>query len=87
MFLDAGECESKVASVCIGCGRCVQACPMGLSPTFIEDALFRKDYAEAKRYGAPSCIGCGCCSYVCPAKRFLAQSVKLAKKIIRERNV
>ena len=87
LFLDTGECESKVASVCIGCGRCIQACPMGLSPTFIEDALFRKDYAEAKRYGAPSCIGCGCCSYVCPAKRFLAQSVKLAKKIIRERNV
>ena len=87
LFLDAGECESKVASVCIGCGRCIQACPMGLSPTFIEDALFRKDYAEAKRYGATACIGCGCCSYVCPAKRFLAQSVKLAKKIIRERNI
>ena len=87
LFLSEGECENKVASVCIGCGRCVQACPMGLSPTFIEEALFRKDYAEAKRYGAPSCIGCGCCSYVCPAKRFLAQSVKLAKKIIRERNI
>ena len=58
-----------------------------VSPTFIEEALFRKDYAEAKRYGAPSCISCGCCSYVCPAKRFLAQSVKLAKKIIRERNI
>ena len=87
LFLSGAECENKVASVCIGCGRCVQACPMGLSPTFIEDALFRKDFAEAKRYGAPACIGCGCCSYVCPAKRFLAQSVKLAKKIIRERNI
>ena len=87
LFLDESESGGKVASACIGCGRCVQACPMGLSPTFIEDELFRKDYAEAKRYGAPSCISCGCCSYVCPAKRFLAQSVKLAKKIIRERNI
>ena len=87
LFLDESECESKVASVCIGCGRCVQACPMGLSPTFIEEALFKKDYAEAKRYGALACIGCGCCSYVCPAKRFLAQSVKLAKKIIGERKI
>lgn len=87
LFLDSTECENKKASVCIGCGRCVQACPMGLSPTFIEDALFRKDYEEAKRYGASSCIGCGCCSYVCPAKRFLAQSVRLAKKIIAERKI
>ncbi len=87
LFLDESECVSKTASVCIGCGRCVQACPMGLSPTFIEDALFRKDYEEAKRYGASSCISCGCCSYVCPAKRYLAQSVKLAKKIIKERKI
>lgn len=87
LFLDETECEDKVASVCIGCGRCIQACPMGLSPTFIEEALFRKDYAEAKRYGASSCIACGCCSYVCPAKRFLAQSVRLAKKIIAERKI
>ena len=87
LFLDATECEEKSASACIGCGKCVQACPMGLSPTFIEEALFRKDYAEAKRYGASACIGCGCCSYVCPAKRFLTQSVRLAKKIIAERKV
>ena len=87
LFLDESESEGKVASVCIGCGRCVQACPMGLSPTFIEEALFRKDFAEAKRYGASYCIGCGCCSYVCPAKRFLTQSVKLAKKIIAERKI
>ena len=60
---------------------------MGLSPTFIEEALLAKKYEEAKRYGASACIGCGCCSYVCPAKRYLAQSVKLAKKIIRERDL
>ena len=60
---------------------------MGLLPTFIDEALARKDYAEAKRYGAPACISCGCCSYVCPAGIDLAQSVKLAKKIIKERKV
>ena len=87
LFLTEKECESRVASVCIGCGRCVQACPMGLLPVYIEAALFAKDYEEAKRCGAPSCIGCGCCSYVCPAKRYLAQSVRLAKKIIKERGI
>ncbi len=87
LFLSESECESKSASVCIGCGRCVAACPMGLSPVFIERALFDKNYEEAKWYGAESCIGCGCCSYVCPAKRFLVQSVKLAKKTIKEKGL
>ena len=87
LFLSKEEAETNKSSVCIGCGKCVQACPMGLSPTFIEEALLAKNYAEAKRYGAPACIGCGCCSYVCPAKRYLAQGVKLAKKIISERGI
>ena len=87
LFLSENEAEANKSSVCIGCGKCVQACPMGLSPTFIEEALLAKKYEEAKRYGASAFIGCGCCSYVCPAKRYLAQSVKLAKKIIRERGI
>ena len=87
LFLSAKEAERRESSVCIGCGKCVQACPMGLLPNFIEAALLAKNYEEAKRCGAPACIGCGCCSYVCPAKRYLAQGVKLAKKIIRERGI
>lgn len=87
LFLDETECETKIASVCIGCGKCVQACPMGLLPVYIDAAVLRKDYAEAKRCGASSCIGCGCCSYVCPANRYLVQSVKLGKKIIAERKI
>lgn len=58
---------------------------MGLSPVFIERAVFDKRYDEAEAFGADWCIGCGCCSYVCPAKRFLVQSVKLGKKVLRER--
>lgn len=87
LFLDETECKDKIASTCIGCGRCVQACPMGLSPVFIDSATLRKDFTEAKHYGASYCIGCGCCSYVCPANRYLVQSVKLAKKIIGERKL
>lgn len=87
LFLSEAETDRRAVQPCIGCGKCVQACPMGLSPTFIEDAVFRKDLAEAVRYGAQACIGCGCCSYVCPAGRLLAQSIKLAKKQIKERGI
>lgn len=83
LFLEKDECRTADAGPCIGCGRCVQACPMGLSPVFIENALAEKNYREMRVYGAEQCIGCGCCSFVCPAGRALAPSAKLAKKLLR----
>ena len=87
LFLEEGECRTREASACIGCGRCVQACPMGLMPVFIDAAVLAKDYVAAKRFGAAQCIACGCCSYVCPAERYLTQSVRLGRKIIKERKL
>ena len=87
LFLEEGECRTRTASACIGCGRCVQACPMGLMPVFIDAAVLAKDYAAAKRFGAAQCIACGCCSYVCPAERYLTQSVRLGRKIVKERKL
>lgn len=87
LFLEEGECRLRTASACIGCGRCVQACPMGLMPVFIDAAVLAKDFAAAKRFGAAQCIACGCCSYVCPAERYLTQSVRLGRKIVKERKL
>ena len=87
LFLEEGECRLRKESDCIGCGRCVQACPMGLMPVFIDAAVLAKDFAAAKRFGAAQCIACGCCSYVCPAERYLTQSVRLGRKIVKERKL
>ena len=72
-------------SACIRCGRCVEACPMKLSPATI-DRYTRKDmYEQAEAAGAMNCIECGVCSFSCPAKRNLTQSCRVAKKIITQR--
>ena len=72
-------------SACIRCGRCVNACPMRLSPANI-DRYTRKDmYEQAEAAGAMNCIECGVCSFSCPAKRNLTQSCRVAKKIITQR--
>ena len=67
-------------TACIRCGRCSQACPLGLVPQMMADAAKRKDYAryEKKLYGL-DCIACGCCTFVCPAKRPLMQTFKQTK--------
>lgn len=72
-------------SACIRCGRCVDACPMKLSPASI-DRYTRKDmYEQAEAAGVMNCIECGVCSFSCPAKRNLTQSCRVAKKIITQR--
>jgi electron transport complex protein RnfC len=57
---------------------------MRLMPMYIDSFALAGDYSGSKKYGALECIECGCCSYICPANRYLMQSVKLAKKKIKE---
>ncbi len=64
---------------CIRCGRCIEACPLGLMPTELEKAYDRKDRDALNKLKIDLCINCGSCSYVCPAKRSLAEKNQLAK--------
>ncbi len=69
---------------CIHCGRCISACPMGLSPVEIGMAFERYEYDKFEGLMADICIGCGCCSYVCPAKRPLTEVMTLSKGILKK---
>ena len=79
---EAEQSETKLTE-CIRCGRCVHACPMGLSPLLMAEAALRGDLQryEQKLYGL-ECISCGSCTWVCPAKRPLMQTFKDAKDAI-----
>lgn len=68
---------------CIRCGRCVEACPMNLMPTFLEKAARKKNLEELKKYNVMTCMECGCCTYSCPAGRQLVQSIRMGKSILR----
>ncbi len=65
---------------CIRCGRCVDACPMGLIPSMLSVLSERGAHVVAKNeYDLLDCVECGSCVYVCPAKRNIVHYVKLSK--------
>ena len=79
LVLTEEECRARKVAPCIQCGRCVDACPMGLLPTRLERASERNRMDELERLGAADCVECGCCAYVCPSNRPLVQWIRLGK--------
>nr|WP_320023886.1 electron transport complex subunit RsxC [uncultured Acetobacterium sp.] len=75
-----GEANTGTESPCIRCGRCLDACPMGLNPSMLSILGERDLYHEAKEdYALLDCIECGSCVYTCPAKRNIVQYIKYCK--------
>ena len=69
---------------CIRCGRCIEACPMGLTPVSIAGAFNSKNTQLLKELRVDLCMVCGSCSYVCPAKRPVTQVMSLAKQFAQK---
>lgn len=72
--VDLGE-----ESGCVRCGKCIEACPMFLSPNFIVQSTKRAQWDKAEMWGALDCFECGCCSFECPAYIPHVQYVRKAK--------
>ena len=79
LMLTEAQTRRKPASNCIRCGKCADACPMGLEP-FLLNRLAKVDDLEALEANAvQDCIECGCCLYSCPANIPLLDNIRLAK--------
>lgn len=89
LLFNAKEAYIPEPSACIRCGRCTNACPLGLDPKAFVQALRANDDEALVDLKANLCMECGCCSFVCPAKRQLVHTNKIAKakamKILKER--
>ncbi len=74
---------------CLRCGKCYDACPMGLRPALISRCVEKRRFDELEGLDVLDCIECGCCAYECPANRRIVQNVKRGKaeiaKIRRKR--
>lgn len=82
-FLTKEETYLTDEEQCIGCGNCISACPMRLSPVLMVRELKAENLPKAKRFGLMDCIECGCCSYVCPANVRLVQRFRIGKAAVR----
>ena len=71
------------SSNCIHCGRCTNACPLGLSAKEIVQAYNSGNLELLQELNADLCMSCGTCTFVCPAKRPLSPSIALAKIMMK----
>lgn len=84
--LSEATAERPEVSACIRCGKCADACPMGLMPFAIRQNIENDDFSSLKALHVADCIGCGCCSYVCPAKIPLTDYCKIGKYELAKQN-
>ena len=85
LFLTESEIDVMDTSPCIGCGKCVEVCPMRLTPVMIVRSVQADSLADAKNYGLMDCFECGSCAYICPATVRLVQIIRLGKNMERAR--
>ncbi len=83
LILSQEEVPAFVQGPCIRCGRCVDICPMGMSPYALSVIAEAGLFSEASGYNPKDCIECGSCTFTCPSKRRILESIKLIKAVTK----
>lgn len=82
LFLSEAQTVRREETNCIRCGRCADACPMGLEP-FLLNKLQKAGLADEMEENAiQDCIECGSCQFSCPAGLPLLDYIRLGKRTV-----
>jgi H+/Na+-translocating ferredoxin:NAD+ oxidoreductase subunit C len=87
LALTEHEVNAAPRTACLQCGRCVDACPIGLEPTRLFKLIDHFEYEEAVADGLMDCRECGSCGYICPARIPLVQGMRIGKLMARKKKV
>lgn len=79
LVMNEKEAKRQTPTPCIRCGKCVDACPMGLEPVLLSTLCSQDKWEEAEKECVMDCIECGCCLFTCPANRPLLDMIRVGK--------
>ena len=89
LLLTEDQTLRRAESECIRCGKCVQACPMGLEPYLLNKLSRAGRMEDLEDHKVYDCIECGCCMFTCPANIPLLDYIRTGKadvmRIMRSR--
>ncbi|MCQ2452890.1 MAG: SLBB domain-containing protein, partial [Oscillospiraceae bacterium] len=71
---------------CIKCGRCVDVCPMELSPMNFAKFSDAGDAQKLLELNIRDCFECRSCEYICSSKIPLVTKIRAGKKAVMEMN-
>lgn len=87
VVLTKNEVTAADSYPCIGCGRCLEACPTFLNPSLMASFARVARYEDMEEARLADCILCGSCAYVCPSNIPLAQLFLVSKAALQKRKV
>ena len=79
LYLTAEQTKRREESNCIRCGKCAEACPMGLEPYLLNKLGRAGRMEDLETNHVYDCIECGCCAFTCPAYIPLLDTIRLSK--------
>lgn len=79
----AVDTDHTAEQPCIKCGRCVDVCPMELSPLYFAKYADDENWQGMKDKNVMDCLECRCCEYICSSKIPLVTKIKAGKNAVR----